>query len=219
LYAQQFAAANQINNATPNTIGNGYSNYYGNGYNTVGNSFSGVYMTPYGMMVMPSMMPSVTPINGYANNFGNGFNGFSPGYSYGLMPVGMQSNIAGFPAGFIGQNAGMNQGGLNFSDVVQLVMLLNNNNNQQRYRPRLFERIAMRREQRREQRMQNDPLNQLMQAWTTPYMSPTDSLVRMPSRNAYPYGYFGAQAGQQDTANYGGYYNLYMGNTSYPGLY
>jgi hypothetical protein len=59
----------------------------------------------------------------------------------------------------------------------------------------------------------------LMQAWTTPYMSPMDSSVRMPSRNMYPYGYFGAQAGQQDTANYGGYYNLYMGNTSYPGLY
>ncbi|MDR0704474.1 MAG: hypothetical protein LBF88_05740 [Planctomycetaceae bacterium] len=226
LYAQQFAAANQIGNAKPDMVGNAANvpaippmmflppqiNYgYGNGYNTVGNSFGGVYMTPYGMMVMPS----ATPLNGYANNFDNGFNSFSTGY--GLMPVGMQPNLAGFQ-GLGGQNAGMNQGGLNLSEVVQLVMLLNNNNNQ-RYRPRLFERIAMRREQRRELRTQNDPLNQLMQAWTTPYMSPTDSTVRMPSRNAYPYGYFGAQPGQQNTANYGGYYNLYMGNTNYPGLY
>jgi hypothetical protein len=227
LYAQQFAATNQIGNTNPNTVGNTAANFpamppimflpsqtnygYGNGYNTAGNSFAGVYMTPYGMMVMPS----ATPINGYANNFSNG-NGLSMGY--GLMPVGMQPNIAGLP-GLVGQNAGMNQGGLNLSEVLQLVMLLNNNNNQQRHRPRLFERIAMRREQRREHLMQTDPLNQLMQAWTTPYMSPTDSVVRMPSRNAYPYGYFGAQAGQQNTANYGGYYNLYMGNTSYPGLY
>ena len=58
----------------------------------------------------------------------------------------------------------------------------------------------------------------MMQAWCSPYM-PMDTTMRMPSRNAYPYGHFGAQVGPQDTANYGGFHNLYMGNTSYPGFY
>ena len=48
---------------------------------------------------------------------------------------------------------------------------------------------------------------------------PMDTAMQMPARNAYPYGYFGAQVGPQETANYGGFYNLYMGNTTYPGLY
>ncbi|MDR3197041.1 MAG: hypothetical protein LBU34_04140 [Planctomycetaceae bacterium] len=223
LYAQQFGAANQ--NGTQNSIGNTanllatqpvmflppQANYnYGNVSGNIGNPYSGVYMTPYGMMVMPSGLS----MGGYGNDFGNALgNAFSAGY--GVMPVGMQPNLPGV-SGFPMPNVGMNQGGLSLSDVVQLVMLLNNN---QRHRQRLFERIAERRANRRERRTQNDPLNQLMQMWTTPYISPTDSIVRMPSRNAYPYGYFGAQGGQQDTANYGGYYNLYMGNTSYPGLY
>jgi len=43
--------------------------------------------------------------------------------------------------------------------------------------------------------------------------------VRMPSKNAYPCGYFRVQAQPTGTANYGGYHNLYMGNTVYPGLY
>ncbi|MDR2756340.1 MAG: hypothetical protein LBC20_11590 [Planctomycetaceae bacterium] len=220
LYAQQFGAANQ--NGMQNGMGNTanflatppmmylppQANYnYANSSGNTGNPYSGVYMTPYGMMVLPSALPMG---GGYGNGLGNGFpmgNGF--------MPVGMQANLSGF-SGIPMQNVGMNQGGLNMSDVVQLVMLLNNN---QKTRKRLFERIAERRANRRERQTQNDPLNQLMQMWTTPYMSPTDSIVRMPSRNAYPYGYFGAQPGQQDTANYGGYYNLYMGNTSYPGLY
>ncbi|MDR1269301.1 MAG: hypothetical protein LBK82_07230, partial [Planctomycetaceae bacterium] len=207
LYAQQFGAANQ--NGIQNNVGNSANllatppmmllpqqvNYgYGNGSGMAVNPYSGVYMTPYGMMAMPSAFP----MNGY-----------------GFMPVGMQANAQGF-SGNPAPGVGMNQGGLNLSDVVQLVMLLNNN---QRHRPRLFERIAERRANRHERHAQNDPLNLLMQAWATPYMSPTDSTVRMPSRNAYPYGYFGSQTGQQDTANYGGYYNLYMGNTSYPALY
>ncbi|MDR1962571.1 MAG: hypothetical protein LBQ50_02195 [Planctomycetaceae bacterium] len=213
LYAQQFGAAGQTNTqenagdptnplamspmlfAPPQVNYGGFGNPYGVPYSGV--PYPGVCMTPYGMMAMPS------PMSGYGNG-----NGFSAGY--GVMPVGMQ------PAGFPGQGIGANQGGLNMSDVVQLMMLLNNN---QKRRPRLFERLAERRELRRERHSQNDPLNQLMQAWTTPYMSAADSAIRMPSRNAYPYGYFGAQVGQQDTANYGGYYNLYMGNTSYPGLY
>ncbi|MDR2437759.1 MAG: hypothetical protein LBE12_00105 [Planctomycetaceae bacterium] len=208
LYAQQFGAANQ--NGMQNNIGNTanflatspimylppQANYsYANSSGNTGNPYSGVYMTPYGMMVLPSALPMG----------GDGF-----------MPVGMQANLPG-AWGLPMQNVGMNnQGGLNLSDMLQLVMLLNNN---QKPRKRLFERIAERRVNRRERHAQHDPLNQLMQMWTTPYMSPTDSIVRMPSRNAYPYGYFGAQVGQQNTANYGGYYNLYMGNTGYPGLY
>lgn len=206
LYAQQFGATNQtgtqnMNDNTANLLATQpfmllppQANY-GNHFGMVGQSYSGVCMTPYGMMVLPSAMP----MNGY-----------------GLMPVGMSANVSGFPGNPV-QGMGVNQGGLSLSDVVQLVMLLNNNN--QRHRSRLFERIAERRALRRERHAQHDPLNLLMQAWTTPYVSPTDSTVRMPSRNTYPYGYFGAQAGQQDSANYGGYYNLYMGNTSYPGLY
>ena len=162
-----------------------------------GNQFAGMYMTPYGMM-------SMTPMNGMGS------------MGYGMMNPGMMPQMMN--VGY-GQQPMMNQGGMSMSDVVQLVMMLNNNNNGKRERRfRLFQRIAERREARRDRRSQDDPLNMLMQAWSTPYM-PADSVVRMPSRNAYPYGYFGAQVGPQDTANYGGFYNLYMGNTSYPGLY
>jgi hypothetical protein len=136
---------------------------------------------------------------------------------YGLVPVPQQPSPFGFPpagfqqAGFGGQ--GFNQGGLSMSDVIQLMTLLKQNQPQ---RKGLLARIAERRAERRE-RNTSDPFAQLMQSWSTPYNP--DSSLRMPARNAYPYGYFGAQVGPQESANYGGYYNLYMGNTSYPGLY
>ena len=165
---------------------------------------SGMYMTPYGMMAMnPMGGMGMNPMG--MNSMGMGYGMMNP-----MMPGMMNVGYGAQPM--------MNQGGMNMSDVIQLVMLLNNN--KQDRRRGLFARWAERREARRERRHggMDDPLAQLMQAWSTPY-SPADSIVRMPSRNAYPYGFFGAQVGPQDTANYGGYYNLYMGNTSYPGLY
>jgi hypothetical protein len=82
----------------------------------------------------------------------------------------------------------------------------------------MMERIAERREARKAASDNNDPFAMLMQAWSTPYTA-NDAALRMPSRNAYPYGYFGVQAAPMNTANYGGYHNLYLGNTAYPGLY
>jgi hypothetical protein len=182
-----FSLPQQANYNGLGMVGNPYMNPYSNPY-------AGAYMTPYGMMVAGS--PATM------GGFGNG-----------MMPVGFQPGQQGFPPGL---QPGLQQGGLNLSDVVQLIALLNNNN--QKQRRGLLARISERRDLRRERNVHSDPLNQLMQAWTTPYMA-TDSAIRMPSRSAYPYGYFGAQVGDQSTANYGGYYNLYMGNTSYPGLY
>jgi hypothetical protein len=113
---------------------------------------------------------------------------------------------------------GMNQGGMSVSDMLQIMAFINNNNKPQQRRAKLSERIADRREQRLASHHDEDPFAQLMQAWTTPYTSP-DMAIRMPASNAYPYGYFGVQASPISTANYGGYHNLYLGNTTYPGLY
>jgi hypothetical protein len=161
------------------------------------NPYAGLYATPYGYVA----------VNPNQQGLGYGMPMMNAGYQPGMSGAGMGM-------GMVSPNP---QGGLTMSDVIQLMVLMNNNNKQQR-RARLFERIAERREERRERSAQSDPLNQLMQAWSTPYVSP-DTSLRMPARNAYPYGYFGAQPAPIDTANYGGYYNLYMGNTTYPGLY
>jgi hypothetical protein len=135
------------------------------------------------------------------------FGGFGQFGGYG-MPMMM--------AGYHQQGMfGGGQGGMTVSDMLQLMTFLNNNKPQQR-RGRMADRLAERRENRRA--AGNDPFTMLMQAWTTPYVTP-DTTLRMPARNAYPYGFFGAQALPANTANYGGYHNLYYGSTSYPGLY
>lgn len=56
----------------------------------------------------------------------------------------------------------------------------------------------------------------LANQWGQPYATPS-TMMRMPSANAYPYGYFGAQVAPQSSANFGGYYNMYRGYTMYPG--
>jgi len=137
------------------------------------------------------------------------------------MMMGMNPMMFGgnpyMACGMNGTTGGFNQGGMSMSDVLMLMALLKDN---QPRRQGLFARLAARRAEARERRnaAQQDVFQQMMQMWCTPYM-PADTAMRMPARNAYPYGYFGAQVGPQDTANYGGFYNLYMGNTSYPGLY
>ena len=147
------------------------------------------YATPFGPMVM-------NPQFGAYGQFG--------GYGMPMMNAGYHQ------MGMFGGGQGMT-----VSDMLQVMAFLNNNKQQQR-RVRLADRLAERRENR--QTNTNDPFTQLMQAWTTPYVTP-DMTLRMPSRNAYPYGYFGVQASPTDTANYGGYHNLYFGSTTYPGLY
>jgi hypothetical protein len=159
------------------------------------NPYAGLYATPFGYIAM----------NQSAGQFG-GF-GQPTMMNVGFQPMGM-----GQPMGMFGGG----QGGMSVSDMLQIMAFINSNNKPQR-RARLFERIAERREARKES-CENDPFAQLMQAWTTPYVAP-DTALRMPARNAYPYGYFGAQTMPISTANYGGYHNLYMGNTTYPGLY
>ena len=124
------------------------------------------------------------------------------------MMVGMGGGMHGGMGG-----PGFNQGGLSMSDMLMLMILMKDN---QPRRQGLFARIAARRAERR-QGGQNDMFQMMMQGWCSPYMP--DAAMRMPSRNAYPYGYFGAQVGPQESANYGGFHNLYMGNTTYPGLY
>lgn len=74
-------------------------------------------------------------------------------------------------------------------------------------------------ERRQEKRSpaSTDPLSMFMEAWGTPNY-PQGTTARMPSKTAYPWGYFGAQSAPQQTANFGGYYNTSFGNTSQPGM-
>jgi len=130
-----------------------------------------------------------------------------------LNPMGQ---INGFGMPMMGAMPG-GQGGMSVTDMIMIMTFLNNYNKPHQRRARLMERIAERREQR-QANAGSDPFAQLMQAWSTPYVSPNTTL-RMPARNAYPYGYFGVQASPVSTANYGGYHNLSFGNTTYPGLY
>ena len=158
--------------------------------------------------LLQSQMLTTNPYIGlYTTPFGYvAMNPMGPfgGGGMSMMNVGYQ------PAGMLA----MGQGGMTVSDMLQIMAFINNNKPQRR--AKLAERIAERRETR--QATGHDPFAQLMQAWTTPYATP-DTTIRMPSRNAYPYGYFGSQALPMNTANYGGYHNLYFGNSTYPGLY
>jgi len=166
-------------------------------------------------MPMPMQVPMQMPTNPYAGLYATPF-----GY------IAMNQSAGQF--GSFGQPTMMNVGyqpmgmsmpgqGMSVSDMLQIMAFINSNKPQQR-RARLADRIAERRDARKEAAACNDPFTQLMQAWTTPFVAP-DTTLRMPARNAYPYGYFGVQASPISTANYGGYNNLYLGNTTYPGLY
>ncbi|MDR1052759.1 MAG: hypothetical protein LBL39_01135 [Planctomycetaceae bacterium] len=158
-------------------------------------------MSPYGFN---PYMTSVYPAAQFGGQFGNQFLPLNQPYIPGYMPVGLQQPV---------QQPQANQGnGLSMSDVLLLMMLMKENNKPQR-RLTFFERIAERRAARRQRAEQNDPFNQIMQLWNTPFYA--DSTARMPASNAYPYGYFGAQPAPINTANYGGYHNLYYGNTTY----
>ncbi len=181
------------------------------------NQFAGMYMTPYGMM---AVTPMTVPMNGFGGS-SNGMDQYGAGFGLMNPAMMMQGGMPYMMAGGYGQMPMMptmmgGSGGMSMTDVIQLMMLLKDDKPQRRFR--LFQRLAERREARRERKAADDPLNMLMQAWTTPYMQPGTAL-RMPARNAYPYGFFGAQVGAQETANYGGVYDLYMGNTTYQGLY
>ncbi|MGL6225359.1 MAG: hypothetical protein ACRC10_01890 [Thermoguttaceae bacterium] len=57
---------------------------------------------------------------------------------------------------------------------------------------------------------------QASDAWRAPYY-PWDTGMRQPAKAAYPWGYFGAQVGPSVSAPFGGYHNMYYGNTVYPG--
>ncbi|MCL2006358.1 MAG: hypothetical protein FWG73_09400 [Planctomycetaceae bacterium] len=134
-------------------------------------------------------------------------------------PFGMMAmNQSAGQFGSLGQSSMFvpNQAGMSVSDMLQIIAFINSSKPQRR--ARLFERIAERREARRASAACNDPVAQMMQAWTTPYTDPSMTL-QMPARNAYPYGNFGVQASPVNTANYGGYHNMYYGSTAYPGLY
>jgi len=156
------------------------------------NPYAGLYATPFGYI---AMNPAAGQFGGFGQNMMN------VGYAPGMMP---------------GQFMPSQGGGLTVSDVLQIMTFVNSNKSQQR-RGRMAERLAERRENRKAS-AGNDPFTQLMEAWSTPYVTP-DTTLRMPARNAYPYGYFGVQASPMGTANYSGYHNLYMGNTAYPGMY
>ncbi|MDR2762747.1 MAG: hypothetical protein LBB88_09120 [Planctomycetaceae bacterium] len=163
---------------------------------------------PYGSNGLPyGFNPYAAPIYPAAQ-FGN--QQFMPPYGQpyfpaNYLPVGLQPNIPQ-------QQANQGGNGLTMSDILMLMVLMKENNKPQR-RLTFFERIAERRAARRQRTEQNDPFNQMMQLWSTPFYP--DSTARMPASNAYPYGYFGAQPSTINTANYGGYHNLYYGNTTY----
>ncbi|MGL6193327.1 MAG: hypothetical protein ACRC2T_00725 [Thermoguttaceae bacterium] len=79
-------------------------------------------------------------------------------------------------------------------------------NSSQQYKG-FFERL-------REKRIAKE--HQMCTAWRAPYY-PEGTNFRMPSKDAYPWGYFGSQVAPAQTSNFGGYYNLYYGNSTYPG--
>ena len=161
------------------------------------NPYAGQYAAPFGAM----------PMNPYAGQFG--------GFGQNMMNVGYPSPGMVMPGQFMPSQFMPGQGGgLSVSDVLQIISFINNNKPHRR--AKMAERLAERRENRKASG--NDPFTQLMEAWTTPYVTP-DTTLRMPARDAYPYGYFGVQASPMSTANYGGFHNLYMGNTTYPGMY
>ncbi|MCL2743129.1 MAG: hypothetical protein FWE67_04690 [Planctomycetaceae bacterium] len=123
----------------------------------------------------------------------------------------------GMPYGDFDMNASVTRADL--LTMMTIIQQMQQNQNQRRFR--ILQRFADRREMKRQQRgggASPDLMMQLMQAWSTPYMAP-DTALRMPAANMYPYGYFGAQPGGVQTANYGGFYNLSTGSTAYPGLY
>ncbi|MDR2643636.1 MAG: hypothetical protein LBC74_12675 [Planctomycetaceae bacterium] len=178
------------------------------------NTLSNPYLANYPMMVLPQQFgmygspygfnPYSTPVYPAAQFGGQFGNQFLSPWSQPYMPVGLQQQLP---------QQQMNQGnGLTMSDVLLLMILMKENNKPQR-RLTFFERIAERRAARRQRAEQNDPFNQIMQMWSTPFY--TDNTARMPASTAYPYGYFGAQPAPINTANYGGYHNLYYGNTTY----
>ena len=70
-------------------------------------------------------------------------------------------------------------------------------------------------ERMRERRRKGE--QQMSDAWRAPHY-PEETGMRMPSKNAYPWGHFGAQVAPQETPNYGGYYGMYYGSSRYPGL-
>ncbi|MCL2303784.1 MAG: hypothetical protein FWC43_00410 [Planctomycetaceae bacterium] len=70
------------------------------------------------------------------------------------------------------------------------------------------------RERMQERRKKGE--KQMCDAWRTPHY-PEETGMRMPAKNAYPWGYFGAQTAPQETPNYGGYYGMYFGSSNYPG--
>ena len=167
---------------------------------------------------MPMQMPIQMPTNPYAGLYATPFGYLAMNQSAGQLGFGQPMMMhAGYTPMGMGMGMSMlGQGGMSVSDMLQIMTFINSNKPQQR-RARLADRIAERREARRTTG-HDDPFAQLMQAWTTPYVAP-DTALRMPSRNAYPYGHFGVQASPVNTANYGGYHNLYFGNATYPGLY
>ena len=70
-------------------------------------------------------------------------------------------------------------------------------------------------ERLRERRKKSE--KQMCDAWRAAHF-PEDTGMRMPAKDAYPWGYFGAQVASQETPNYGGYYGMYFGTSHYPGL-
>ena len=165
-------------------------------------------------MPMPMPMQVQMSMNPYAGLYATPFGYVSMNQSAGQFGMGqpMMMHVGHSPMGM-----SMHGGGMSVSDMLQILTFINSNKPQQR-RGRMAERVAERRENRRAAAEHNDPFTQLMQAWTTPHVAP-DTTLRMPARNAYPYGHFGVQASPLGTANYGGYHNLYFGSTNYPGLY
>lgn len=66
----------------------------------------------------------------------------------------------------------------------------------------------------REQRKTQE--RKLCEAWRSPHYA-EDTGMKVPAKEAYPWGYFGSQVGPLPTPNYGGYHGLYYGNSKYPG--
>lgn len=185
---------------------------------------------PTGMpTTMPSAMPTTQPlavvpqtaVNVIAPNAGDVLannpagvagNMMQPQFPYPQMMPGMPGAMmqGGYPGMQGGYPMMAPQTSLTPYDIALLVSMLKNNSRRDAMRER-------RTEKRTATHSSSDPLSVFMEAWCTP-TTPTGVTARMPSKNAYPWGYFGGQSAPQSTPNFGGYYNNTFNTTTQPGM-
>ncbi|MGL4944108.1 MAG: hypothetical protein ACRC46_13085 [Thermoguttaceae bacterium] len=164
--------------------------------------------TPTGTSTVQTPQVSVGAMNTSATYPVDGTTGMPQPFPYPpqmqgqMMPGQMQNQM--YPPMMMPQTS------LTPYDIALLVSMLKSNSRRDAMRER-------RSEKRSTAAQSSDPLSIFMEAWGTP-VTPSGVTARMPSKTAYPWGYFGGQSSPQTTANFGGYYNNTFSTTTQPGM-